>query len=39
MRAVILAVICVVVLAATSLQAAPVSTKATPAELGAASAV
>jgi hypothetical protein len=39
MRAVIFAVVCGLPLAATSLQAAPVPTKATPAELGAAPTV
>ena len=39
MRAVIFAIVCGLALATTSLQAAPVPTKATPAELGAASAV
>ena len=39
MRAIIFAVVCGLPLVATSLQAAPVPTKATPAELGAAPAV
>jgi hypothetical protein len=39
MRAVTLAFACGVVLAATSVQAAPVPSKATPVELGAASFV